>query len=180
MEEVDNSKSNFGVWHTRVASCGDISDLNAHPHLDTQSKIAVFHAGYINNQEELKMELVKKGVILKSDTDTEIISHLIALELNHLGESSENVSQAISNIVEQKLLGTWGLTVMTTHKPGSLFFTKNAGNYIFHKEDRDLYITSECSMFEESKGKEMVVDNNVLYELESNGNILETYLTKKF
>ena len=83
LKELENSHSEFeghlGVCHTRLASKGDVSDTNAHPHYDELGKIAVFHSGLISNYDDLKSELKEAGVKIVSDTDTELISHLISL-----------------------------------------------------------------------------------------------------
>src|SRR5437879_507021 len=66
-----------GISHTRWATHGPASDANAHPHLDGDGRIAVVHNGVIENYAALKSQLQDEGVIFESDTDTEVIAHLI-------------------------------------------------------------------------------------------------------
>ncbi|MEM5871745.1 MAG: glutamine--fructose-6-phosphate aminotransferase, partial [Candidatus Aenigmatarchaeota archaeon] len=68
---------NIGIAHTRWATHGKVSKTNAHPHVDCEKKIAIIHNGIVENFDEIRKFLIKKGHILKSETDSEIISHLI-------------------------------------------------------------------------------------------------------
>ncbi|CAN0347603.1 unnamed protein product, partial [Hapterophycus canaliculatus] len=68
--------------HTRWATHGGKTDQNAHPHVDYGSRIALVHNGTINNAHELRAELESKGITFKSETDTEVIAHLVGLELD--------------------------------------------------------------------------------------------------
>lgn len=98
-------KSTFGIAHTRWATHGKPSQLNAHPHTDCTGKISVVHNGIIENFTLLKEELNEKGHKFKSDTDTEVIAHLV--EEYFKGDLEEAVFQAV-----QRLGGTFGLAVI--------------------------------------------------------------------
>src|SRR3989304_4906545 len=71
------SKATIGLGHTRWATHGVPNDVNAHPHTDSQRKLAVIHNGIIENYQEIKKELQQKGHRFVSDTDTDVIAHLI-------------------------------------------------------------------------------------------------------
>lgn len=85
---VNLPKSVLGIGHTRWATHGGVTEDNAHPHMDCTITIAVVHNGIVENFQELKADLIKKGHKFTSETDTEVISHLVEENLKHEGFSS--------------------------------------------------------------------------------------------
>ena len=113
-----------GIGHTRWATHGKPLVKNAHPHLDSLGSIAVVQNGIIENFQELKSKLEKEGVDFKSDTDTEVIPHLIQKELNNLSKLSlENNGStlliAVRNVISD-LEGAYALAVIWSGAPDSL------------------------------------------------------------
>ncbi len=86
--KVDLPASTIGIGHTRWATHGGVTDLNAHPHLDCNKQLAVIHNGIVENYLEIKDELLKKGHSFVSETDTEVIPHLIEEHMKTMGFSS--------------------------------------------------------------------------------------------
>ena len=107
-----------GIGHTRWATHGEPSDLNAHPHTDVQGGIAVVHNGIIENHEALRRYLTAQGAIFVSQTDTEVIAHL----LKHLyrGDMKEALLRAIP-----MLEGSYALGVICDEEPGVLYCARN-------------------------------------------------------
>ena len=75
--EGKNIHGNVGIGHTHWATHGEPNDINSHPHYSMDKHIAVIHNGIIENYDTLKKELIKRGYIFKSETDTEVLVHLI-------------------------------------------------------------------------------------------------------
>jgi glucosamine--fructose-6-phosphate aminotransferase (isomerizing) len=103
----------LGISHTRWATHGSASDRNAHPHLAGQGSIAVVHNGVIENYAALKRQLQADGVVFASDTDTEVIAHLIAQHLK------DDLVEAVQHALPH-LKGTYGLAVVSSRHPGVL------------------------------------------------------------
>src|SRR5262249_33298011 len=96
----------LGISHTRWATHGAANDANAHPHLGGDGLVAVVHNGVIENYASLKRQLQAEGVVFQTDTDTEVIAHLIAYHLN--GDLLHTMQ-----IVLGLLKGTYGLAVVS-------------------------------------------------------------------
>ena len=88
-----NMEGCCGIGHTRWATHGEVNDENAHPHCDQSGKLAVVHNGIIENYLSLKEELLAEGVIFQSDTDSEVISHLLATRYD--GDLEQTVKETV-------------------------------------------------------------------------------------
>src|SRR5215471_3223638 len=102
-----------GISHTRWATHGPATDLNAHPHTGGDDLVAVVHNGVIENYLTIKRQLEAEGVVFKSDTDTEVIAQLVASHLN--GDLMQAVGKALA-----QLKGTYGLAVISPRFPGQI------------------------------------------------------------
>ena len=100
-----------GISHTRWATHGGATDHNAHPHLGGDGVVAVVHNGVIENYASLRQQLQAEGFTFHSETDTEVLAHLIALHLN--GDLVEGVRKALAHVK-----GTYGLAVVSRKHPG--------------------------------------------------------------
>lgn len=99
----------YGIAHTRWATHGKPSEVNAHPHLDCSGKIFVIHNGIIENYQSLKNDLIKKGHTFNSDTDSEVIAHLIEEYMDEI--TGEKLQKAVKKALA-KLVGTFGIAVI--------------------------------------------------------------------
>src|SRR6185312_5449136 len=126
-----------GVSHTRWATHGKPSDANAHPHMDCTGKIAVVHNGIIENYGPLRAELLAAGHVFKSETDTEVISHLI--ESSYHGDLLAAVRQALGRV-----RGAYALGVISSDSPGKLIFARNgASPLVVGVGDREMFVASD-------------------------------------
>ncbi|MBI4418688.1 MAG: glutamine--fructose-6-phosphate aminotransferase, partial [Ignavibacteriales bacterium] len=107
--------ANVGMGHTRWATHGEPNDVNAHPHWDCGKHIAVIHNGIIENFRALKTKLVRDGHVFTSETDTEVLAHLIEHFYARTGSVFSAVKLALNDVE-----GTYGLVVASTHEPDRL------------------------------------------------------------
>ena len=108
---------NLGIAHTRWATHGVPSDINAHPHADCKGEIFVVHNGIIENFVQLKNELLKEGHKFKSETDTEIIVHLIEKHYK------DDLVSAVRNALKE-VIGAYGIAVISAKEPDVLVAAK--------------------------------------------------------
>ncbi|GED68297.1 glutamine--fructose-6-phosphate aminotransferase [isomerizing] [Brevibacillus reuszeri] len=113
----------IGIGHTRWATHGRPSDENSHPHFDQTGKFSIVHNGIIENYLELKEELIERGVVFTSETDTEVIAHL--LSENYDGDLVTTVQK-----VATKIRGAFALGVMSEHEPDKLIAVRVASPLI--------------------------------------------------
>lgn len=125
-----------GIGHTRWATHGKPSDVNSHPHMDESRKFSVVHNGIIENYLELKEELMKEGHTFLSETDTEIVSHLIAREYE--GDIVKAVQKAITHI-----RGAFALGVLTEYEPDRLVAVRQASPLVIGVGEGENFIGSD-------------------------------------
>jgi glutamine---fructose-6-phosphate transaminase (isomerizing) len=113
------SNSNIGIAHTRWATHGIPNEVNAHPHVDCTGNIAVVHNGIVENYQSLKKKLEKEGHIFKSQTDTEVIAHLIEEFYKIYGD----IEIAVRNLFFE-VKGTFGLAIMTSYDPDKIIVAR--------------------------------------------------------
>jgi glucosamine--fructose-6-phosphate aminotransferase (isomerizing) len=108
------------IGHTRWATHGAPTDTNAHPHIDCTGTVAVIHNGIIENHHELRTRLEKEGHVFVSDTDTEVVAHLI--EATGVGED-DDLTAAVRSVVAE-LQGAYSLVVLSAEHPGEVVGVK--------------------------------------------------------
>lgn len=129
-------EGNTGIGHTRWATHGVPSDINSHPHTSEDGKIAVVHNGIIENYEELRVMLKSKGYTFKSETDTEVIPHLI--DMYYDGDVFCAVKKAVSH-----LDGSYALGVICENEPDKLIAVRNRSPLIIGAGEGENFIASD-------------------------------------
>jgi glucosamine--fructose-6-phosphate aminotransferase (isomerizing) len=127
-----------GIAHTRWATHGEPNRENAHPHLDCSGSLAVAHNGIIENYQVLKKRLLDKGHRFISDTDTEVIAHLI--EDHYNGSLEDAVRKAA-----KQLEGTYGIVVLSKDEPGKLVGVRNGSPLVVGVADDEFFLASDVS-----------------------------------
>lgn len=146
--------SKIGIGHTRWATHGGKTDSNSHPHLSCDNKFAVVHNGIIENFAELKTMLIKSGYMFSSQTDTEVISNLLAYNYNIYNDVIKTINTTI-----QQLEGTWGLAIMCIDYPNELYCTKNGSPILIGQCDNYVMATSEQSGFSNEINNYIILNN---------------------
>src|SRR6516165_551934 len=136
----DRARATIGIGHTRWATHGEPTDLNAHPHTDSTGRIAVVHNGIIENAEQLRDALTHRGVELASDTDTEALAHMIAAEATE-GTSLEDAVRRVLRHVE----GTYGLVVLDTRNPAELVVARNGSPIVLGIGASEMFVASDVA-----------------------------------
>jgi len=137
-ELTPESPATLGIGHTRWATHGAPSDANAHPHLSADGRIAVVHNGIIDNSVALREWLQAEGVRLVSETDTEVIAHLIALAG---GDTLEHSVLAALAQVE----GTYGLAVIDTEQPDQIVVARNGSPLLLGVGEQEMHVASDAA-----------------------------------
>src|SRR4051812_20179528 len=127
-----------GVGHTRWATHGPANDVNAHPHVDTKGDVAVVHNGIIDNAAALRAGLADAGVDLVSDTDTEVLAHLIGRSSADTLE--ERVAEAVARVE-----GTYGLAVLHAAYPDRIVVARNGSPLIIGIGDHEMFVASDLA-----------------------------------
>ncbi len=127
-----------GIGHTRWATHGGVTEANAHPHTDCSGNIAIVHNGIIENFEELRSLLQKKGHVFRSETDTEVIAHLV--ETCYKGDLTKAVLETLS-----LLKGTYGIVVMHRNHPDMMVGARNGSPLIMGVGDDEMFLASDAS-----------------------------------
>jgi glutamine---fructose-6-phosphate transaminase (isomerizing) len=134
------SAARSGMGHTRWATHGKPSVENAHPHADCSGQIYVIHNGIIENYQVLKAELQSRGHLFCSETDTEVLAHLIEDAFSKGGNLEEAVAHAL-----KKVQGTFGIAVMAAAQPGLIVTARRSSPIILGIGDREIFAASDIS-----------------------------------
>lgn len=137
-EQLDTSGT-LGIAHTRWATHGEPSEQNAHPHVSEDGTLALIHNGIVENYLTLKQQLVKQGVTFKSETDTEVLVHLIkSVQEKEQVSLSEAVTLAL-RMVE----GTYALAIISTQDPDQLIVAKKGSPLLIGIGENEYFIGSD-------------------------------------
>src|SRR6266511_418898 len=129
----------YGVGHTRWATHGRPTEENAHPHRDDTGRTVVVHNGIIENYLELKHELIEKGHRFESETDTEVVAHLVAHELrNGAGSLEEATRRSL-----QRIRGLFALVLMSADDPEKIVAARNGPPIVVGIGENETFVASD-------------------------------------
>ncbi|MGH3250799.1 MAG: glutamine--fructose-6-phosphate transaminase (isomerizing) [Trebonia sp.] len=136
------TKATIGIGHTRWATHGEPNDANAHPHTDTQHRIALVHTGIIENAEALRAQLVADGVKFATDTDTECLAHMVAAEF--AADEDLTLEEAVIATL-RRVEGTYGLVVLDTRNPDQLVVARNGSPIVLGLGETEMFVASDVA-----------------------------------
>ena len=161
---LDDLPGRIGIGHTRWATHGAPSKVNAHPHTDCKEQVAVVHNGIIENYAELKMELEAKGHVFRSKTDTEVISHLIEEGL----QSGMGLVEAVREAVK-RLEGSYAIAVISTVEPDKIVCARNESPLVLGISENGVFCASDIPAFLPHTNKIIIVNDGELVVLKDDG-----------
>ncbi len=136
-----NLQGRTGIGHTRWATHGEPSDRNAHPHLSEDGRLAIVHNGIIENYGPLKEELSSRGHVFQSDTDTEVLIHLIA---DILAEEKTDLLEAVRLALTQ-VIGAYAILVTDREHPEQLIAARKGSPMVIGVGNGEYFIASDAS-----------------------------------
>lgn len=173
-------QNHSGIGHTRWATHGEPNDVNAHPHLSENGKIALVHNGIIENYTSLKRNLIEKGHTFQSDTDTEVIVHLIQ-EIYDNGEPVE--FEAALQLALKQIVGTYGIAVLNLDEPDRIYVARKGSPLLLGVGENEMFIASDASPIVEFTNKVVYLEDGEIAVVTSDSYRVKTIddveLTKK-
>ncbi|MFX0013508.1 MAG: glutamine--fructose-6-phosphate transaminase (isomerizing) [Promethearchaeota archaeon] len=160
---LESLQGSIGIGHTRWATHGAISRENAHPHLDCTGNIILVHNGIIENYLELKEDLRNKSHKFSSETDSEVIAHLMEEELNNV-DLNLSVIQAFKRVIA-KLEGTYAITLIHSKEPDKIFLARKDSPLVIGVRDDTKFAASDIPAFLEYTKKVIVLKNGEIATL---------------
>lgn len=170
LEEVakgNDISGTVGIGHTRWATHGEANDLNAHPHFNATEDLAVIHNGIIENYYSLKTELQSRGYKFRSETDTEVLVHLIE-------EIQKNVECTLDEAVRlalNEVIGAYAIVVISKKENNKLIVAKLSSPLVIGFGDNELFVASDGSPLIEHTKKVSYLEDGQMAVLHANGNV---------
>ncbi|MGA8839989.1 MAG: glutamine--fructose-6-phosphate transaminase (isomerizing), partial [Candidatus Aquilonibacter sp.] len=158
-----------GLGHTRWATHGRPNDANAHPHMDCSGRIAVVHNGIIENYASLRTKLIELGHVFRSETDTEVLAHLI--EMHNDGDLEVALRKTLADV-----RGAYALGVISSEDPGRLIFARNgASPLVIGIGEGEMYVASDTPAILPYTRREIILQEGEMAVVDRNGYRLMAY-----
>jgi glucosamine--fructose-6-phosphate aminotransferase (isomerizing) len=153
-----------GIAHTRWATHGEPNDVNAHPHTDPTGTVVVVHNGIIENYAVLKNALELEGNRFKTETDTEVLAHLVAKYIKRGMKLEQAVGKALRDVE-----GTYGIAVMSSTEPGTLIGARKGSPLVVGITDGEYYLASDVAPIVEHTRQVVYLDDGEMAVLSRDG-----------
>ncbi len=153
-----------GIAHTRWATHGEPNDVNAHPHVDPTGNVALVHNGIIENYAVLKSALEAEGSRFKTQTDTEVLAHLIGKYVRRGLKLERAVVEALSDVE-----GTYGIAVMCANEPGTIVGARKGSPLVVGIGDGEYFLASDVAPIVEHTRSVVYLDDGEMAVLSPDG-----------
>ncbi len=164
-------ESTIGMGHTRWATHGKPSEANAHPHANGDETIMVVHNGIIENYQTLREQLSARGYRFSSETDTEVVAHLI--EDEYTGDLTQAVKRAL-----RKVTGTYGLVVMHAQHPREMVAARRGSPMVLGVGDHEMLLASDVAAFLRLTDRVVYLEDDDIVTLRADEYVIDTLADK--
>jgi glucosamine--fructose-6-phosphate aminotransferase (isomerizing) len=161
---TENAYATVGIGHTRWATHGAPTDKNAHPHTDSEGQIAVVHNGIIENYRDLKDELISKGCKFASDTDTEVVAHLVSTYYHEDNDMLKAVMTAV-----RRLKGIYALAIMNVEEPDTIYAVNHHYSLTVGLGDNESFLASDSLAYRQYTNQMVRLDQSEIAVITKNG-----------
>ncbi|MGV4923609.1 glutamine--fructose-6-phosphate transaminase (isomerizing) [Streptomyces sp. BHT-5-2] len=158
-----------GIAHTRWATHGAPTDENAHPHLDTEGKVAVVHNGIIDNAADLRARLTADGVVFASETDTEVLAHLIG------GSAAATLEEKVREALRH-VEGTYGIAVLHADFADRIVVARNGSPVVLGIGEHEMFVSSDVAALVSHTRQVVTLDDGEMATLKADD--YRTYTTE--
>lgn len=163
-----NTNGTIGIGHTRWATHGEPNDINAHPHFSGSRKIVLIHNGIIENYAPLKEEMKKRGHQFESDTDTEVLVHLIEdIQQRENVELAEAVRIALNNVI-----GAYAIVILSQDNPGVLIAAKKSSPLVIGIGENEFFVASDATPIVEYTKNVVYLEDEEIAVMDMHGKLL--------
>lgn len=159
---LDTAGSVCGIGHTRWATHGLPVERNAHPHMDGEGRFALVHNGIIENYAELKAELMAEGETFQSETDTEVLVHVIAKGVRLTGDVRQGISWALDRVD-----GAYAFALLSREHPGKIWASRKASPLLMGIGTGENFLASDIPAFLPYTREVVFLDNGELAEVDA-------------
>lgn len=161
-DEIEKRKisTNFGIAHTRWATHGEPSEINAHPHINADKTLMLVHNGIIENYDVLRKALLKNGYEFTSETDTEVLAHLIDSYLKKGNSFVDSVRYSLAEVE-----GTYGLAIAYSKEPEKIIAAKKGSPLILGIGDNENFIASDVNALVSHTSRVVYLEDGEIVEV---------------
>ena len=154
----DKCIGSIGIGHTRWATHGIPNEINAHPHVDSEKEIAVAHNGIIENFRQIKTSLQASGHQFRSETDTEVLPHLI--ESFYKGDLFQAVRQAL-----QQVEGSYGMVVLSANEPNRMVAARKGSPLVIGLGEDEFFVASDVPAILEHTNEVVYIEDDEIVDI---------------